>query len=193
MRLLSCTPVLFNTTTYGCKLAGFGNKQEDFYSLYMLPHAFEKAYYLDLREIPRPYIQYKTLFRGSDVIEAKQLSSEIDFMVAGEQGLGQISRKFYILRIPKFLNIDNFNISNDWENYIVANIKSYKSMSSNSSAIFNLDRNISNSEEYDYLLLGVIPAGFTYEETTEKILKFNIKKGHSVNKLCLRSELYAEI
>lgn len=192
MRLLSCTPVLFNTTTYGCKLAGFGNKQEDFYSLYRLPHAFEKAYYLDLREIPRPYIQYKTLFRGSDVIEAKQLSSEVDFMAVTGLGFSPI-RKFYLLKMPKFLNIDNFNIDDNWETYIKCELIKDNNMTPTHSAELRVSYGtLEHSDEYDYLLVAVIEETLATPEVVTKVLKFNIKEGHSVTKLCLRTEQYAE-
>lgn len=192
VNIIQCTPVLFNTTKYGCKIAGFGNKEDDFYSLYALPHIFDKAYYLDLRESPRPYIQYKTLFRGSNIIEAKQLSSEIDFMVPGDKKIGSVACTFHILKIPKFLNMDNFNLDNDWQRYKITDVNVISTMNENSSAVLELENAISHSDEYDYCLLRVVPSEGLYPESRLKLLKFNIKNGYSVNKLCLRTELYAE-
>lgn len=196
MQILSCTPVLFNSTQYGCKLAGIGNKQSDFYSLYSLPHIFNTAYYLDLREAPRPYIQYKTLGRGSDVIDMKQLSSELEFMKAGSSTLGVITRKYLILRVPKFTNLDNINLPNEYDKLdIETQVLNFQAMSNTTSATFNLLDNITHSDEYDYCL-------YAYEQDDPqsneiqygmKILKFNVKKGHTVKMLCLRSEIYAEL
>lgn len=198
IKVLSCTPVLFNTTQYGCKLAGIGNKEEDFYSLYALPHIYNNAYYLDLRELPRPYIQYKTLFRGSDAIIAKQLSSEIEFMSSGTSGTSVPSYKFMILKIPKFINLDNFSLSNNINdiinNNLVMQVINVQIMTNISSAKITLLEPISNSNEYDYCLFNYISndeTGEIYE--SNKILKFNIVPGHQVKTLCLRSELYAEL
>lgn len=199
-------PVYFNTSINGCKLAGIGNKQSDFYSLYALPHISDKAYYLDLRENPRPYIQYKTICRDSDKITIKQLSSEINFLDNSILYSNSVSpyNTFYILKCPKFTHIDTFNIPSTTrelldDGYLASYTDVTKFMSNTESAVIELDTELSKSTEYDYILCGVVLGEYSDEISGypilsyKNILKFNIKDSSTVNKLCLKSELYSSI
>jgi hypothetical protein len=200
------TPVYFNTSINGCKLAGIGNKQSDFYSLYALPHISDKAYYLDLRENPRPYIQYKTICRDSEKITIKQLSSEINFLDNSILYRNSVSvyDTFYILKCPKFTHIDTFDIPSTTRElldngYLASYTNVTKRISNTESAVIELGTELSKSTEYDYILCGVVLGAYSDEIfgypilEYKNILKFNIKDSSKVNKLCLKSELYSSI
>lgn len=188
------TPAYFNTTFNGCKLAGIGNKQEDFYSLYKLHHISPYAYYLDLRENPRPYIQYKTLFRGDDSIVPLQLNQNLEYMkcriVKNNEVAGGTPM---ILKIPKFKNLSTFEVNNDnIDELLVTTCDSTQLMTSTKMAKYVLHNSISKLDNYDYVLCirqGNISTGYNYIN----VFKFNIKDDKTVSTLCVDYKIYSEI
>lgn len=201
--ILSTTPCYFNRLNRGCIAQGFGNKESDFNSIHKLNDLFNKGYYLDLRENPRPYIQYKTIFRGDNDIIAMELNDELPFMTMSIRYVSAISpiNRFYILKIPKFKSISYFN----WEEYETMNnfvnenkycdISGIPSITSSQKMLMNCSKTLIRSDKYDYCLVGAnYDAGNNKINNVINYMKFNIKEGsQGTDKLCLDYEIISEM
>jgi uncharacterized protein YcgL (UPF0745 family) len=123
--IISTDPILYNSTKHGCILAGFGSDISKEYSFAILNNYFGKATIIDIREIPSPYIQFKTIHRPSDDFEIINLSNDIPWLKPiTESGLPSVySYDKYLIKVPDDINIDDLNITADnYKNYLVEGV-----------------------------------------------------------------------
>lgn len=188
----STQPVYFNLTETGCKLAGIGNNEGDFYSLYKLNHISNYGYYLDLRENPRPYLQFKTMCRGDSSIITKQLSKDIDYIKCGIMQPNTTNNlQAVILKVPRFENIDNIIIDEDtMEDIIYSTTTLNQKLSKTKLYSIDINTPLVKSDEYDYMIYMVDP---NHIEKSLKLLKFNIAEGKTVSRICIDQKIYSEV
>lgn len=188
------TPLRYNDTKYGCLLEGIGKTSgkdsvtgiDNFYSFSRLPHLSNKGYYLDLRENPRAYIQYKTRGVGTRGIIVKELSNEFEWMsTVTSYTQPEAYTGGAIYTILKFTNIENAVID---ENNKVTEITNFTNMHDNNGKLkIRLDDIISYNTNYDYLLVLSKDSG---EKT--KLIKFNFSAyGNATNVLGLSSTVHS--
>lgn len=170
--IISTDPILYNSTENGCILAGFGSNISDEYSFAILNNYFGKTTTIDIREIPSPYIQFKTIHRPSNDFEIINLSNDIPWLKpiteSGFQAVYFYDK--YLIKVPKGTNIDDLNITKDnYETYLVGG------------AILQPEHNgwllqgstaIYPHNDYDY---GIIGVNTVYDDVV-KILSFRPKR-----------------
>ena len=201
--ILSTTPAYFNRLNKGCIIAGFGNKNEDFNSIHKLNDLFNMGYYLDLRENPRPYIQYKTIFRGDTDIQPIELNEDLEFMKINIQYAATAFpvNRYYILKIPKFKSISYFNGEeyDSIDDFVRENkycdVSRTGGISPSQKMLIECSKTLTHSNKYDYCLVGVdYDAGNNTINNIINYMKFNIKEGsQGTDKLCLDYEIISEM
>lgn len=188
------TPLRYNSTKYGCILEGIGKTSgkdpetgiDNFYSFSRLPHLSNKGYYLDLRENPRPYIQYITRGIGTGGLVVKELSNEFEWM-STVTSYTQPSpfKKGAIYKIPKFTTLSNYQIN---DNDKIADITYFNKMSDNNGKLtMGLNNVVIYNPNSDYCLVLTKDNG---EKT--KLIKFNLKEyGYAIGALGISSTIHS--
>lgn len=184
-KIASQVPLRFNTSKYGCILQGIGKSSSNFYSLTRLPHLSNKGYYLDLRETPRLYIQYKTIGKGSGGLVVKALNSEFQWMTTITSYTEPSPfTGGAIYRMPKFSTLENIDASKLQE---VTTIKSFTKMDKKGIMKISLSNAIGYDRDYDYCLVLTKDNG-----ESVNLIKFNFNGwGYATNSLGISSTIYS--
>ena len=183
--IFSQVPLRFNTSKYGCILQGIGKSSSNFYSLTRLPHISNKGYYIDLREKPRVYIQYKTIGKGSGGLIVKSLSSEFQWMTTITSYTNPVPfTGGAVYKMSKFATLENIDVSKLQK---VCDIRSFTKMDKKGIMSMSLNEIIGYDNNYDYCLVLTKDNG-----DSVNLIKFNFDGyGRYTNNLGISSTIYS--
>lgn len=188
VKVNSYVPILYNTSTNGCRIVGIGtNVGEQGYSFTFLPNQFGKGQYLDLRENIRPYIQFKTqpyTLDLGDPMYIRDINPEFKWLDINRT----YARKEYdgakIFKVNKYLPCNLFN------DYSTDNLITECSIVKNTDAShltnkFTLASPIEKNEDFEYILCLYRGSGDNIEYTN--LIKFDVVKTSPVSTICINS------
>lgn len=182
-------PIYYNKSSSGCLLEGFGSAYADISNISILQKysSFGYGYCMDLREIIKPNIQFKTVFRDSEKIKIKELSKNVnwmntDFVSSQETSLNNV---YWLLKVDKNIRLSDliinpYNIIEyDTNNYVLNNFD----------GSFEFALGLTKDDDYDYVLVQTNSRN-TYDlKYIRPIIKFNIADDKYVEKLVFHLDI----
>ena len=189
-------PIYYNQSNTGCLLQGFGSEYSDLYGTKIFPNLFGYSTIMDLREIPRPMLQYKTLYKNTDKVIIKELSNTVDWMNSkapiGFYDLLNIPSNYYLLKIPNSLTLNDLEWNKDTINKYVAKYSDNNFINkvlNSKTGMLALLNPITKDSENDYVFVQCDNSTIDNITYVNPIIRFNIVDNTIINTFYIHMDI----